>query len=54
MKPQRIIFVRYGDTEANDNPVMYCCVPYWRITLIKLGIAQEKRSGEEDSGVNRW
>lgn len=46
MTPKRIILVRHGRSEANDDPTVYSRVPDYKIELVDDGREQARIAGE--------
>lgn len=46
MTPKRIILVRHGRSEANDDPTVYSRIPDYKIELVEQGREEARRAGE--------
>ena len=47
MKPKRIILVRHGESEGNQNNSLYETTPDYALKLTQQGISQAKQAGKE-------
>ena len=45
MTPKRIILVRHGRSEANEDATVYSCVPDYKIALVEQGREEARRAG---------
>ena len=46
MTPKRIILVRHGRSEANDDPTVYSRIPDYKIELVEYGCEETRTEGD--------
>lgn len=53
MQPKRIILVRHGRSEANEDATMYSRVPDYKIALVEKGCGEAQTAGQKIAEVIR-
>lgn len=51
MKPKRIVLVRHGRSEANDDVTVYSRVPDYKVNLVEAGREQARIAGARIAGI---
>ena len=47
MQPKRIVLVRHGRSEANEDATMYSRVPDYKIALVEKGREEAQAAGQK-------